>query len=232
MRQSQSSGRRRWRRWSRIAPECLAALLLGAAACDAQTHQSASRPREPQPPIAINAGFSRVDYNNDTVVFRNIVVSQGEMRLRAERAHASGVGFANSQWTFEDQVVIDLAPRGTVRCDRAVVTFHDNRITSATATGKPAQFEQHRAHSRAAGAHGRADRIVYDAKDDSVRLSGNASFSDARGLDVTGPLLEYDIRNERLQAASPGGRRGVHITVSPGARSERRQPPAGREPRR
>lgn len=251
MRQSLMSVRRRWPLWSRIAADSGAVLLAavsvalgGTAPQSAQsaqsappaqqarprpTQHSAKGPRESQPPIAIDAAFSRVDYNNNTVIFRNIVVLQGDTRLTAQRAHAAGVGFADSEWTFEDRVVIDLEPHGTVRCDRAVVTFRDNRITVATATGGPAQFEQRRADARPAG-HGRANRIVYIARDDSVRLSGDAHFTDAQGLEVSGPVLVYDIRNERLQAASPGESRGVHITVPPG--SEKGQPAAGGEPGR
>jgi len=220
MRQSRTSGRRPWRLSSRIASECLAAALLAAASV------GAAAPQARQAPIVINAAFSRVDYNTNTVIFRNIVVSQGEMRLTAGRAHADGVGFANSRWTFDDAVVIELEPRGTLRCEHAVVTFRDNGISEATATGQPAQFE-----SRSA-ARGSAHRIVYDAQHDSVRLSGDARFSDAHGLEMSGQMLVYDIRNERLQAASPGERRGVHITITPRALSEKRQPPARRGPRR
>ncbi|HEY2591252.1 MAG TPA: LptA/OstA family protein [Steroidobacteraceae bacterium] len=200
-----------------------------------QTQQPVEQPssrQQNQPPIVINAAFSRVDYNTNSVVFENILVSQGDTRLTAARAHAAGVGFANSEWTFEQRVTIELEPRGTLRCDRAVVTFRENRISGATATGEPAEFEQSGA---ALGhvSHGRADRIVYDAGDDTVRLLGNARFSDARGLEVSGPVLVYDIRNERLQADSAGERRGVHLTITPpGTASREGQLPVGREPGR
>lgn len=255
MRQSPTLRHLPLRLWSRIASESLAAVLLAAAAvassaapaalpapaasqgeARAQAQPQARAQARPQAgpqesPIVINAGFSRVDYTHNTVVFRNIVVSQGETRLTADHARATGVGFANSQWTFEDGVVIELVPRGTLRCDRAVVTFRDNRISGATATGKPAQFEQRGSNSKRS-AHGSAERIVYDAKSDSVRLSGNARFADARGLEVSGPVLEYDIRNERLQAGSAGEGRGVHITVTPETLSRKGQSHAGGSPGR
>ena len=183
-----------------------------------------------QPPVVIDAAFSRVDYTTNTVVFRNINVSQGDTRLTANRARAAGVGFANSQWTFEEGVVIELVPRGTLRCDQAVVTFRDNRITGARATGKPAQFEQRQSGSRRP-AHGSADRITFDARNDSVRLIGHARFADARGLEVSGAELLYDIRNERLQADSTGERRGVHITLTPEDLPKSRQSSTERPPR-
>ncbi len=249
MRQSLTSERRRWRLWSRTVSENPAALLLAAAsvaalacpvraqaqaqAADPGRIATASQPvgQPQQPPIVINAAFSRVDYNTNSVIFRNILVSEGDARLSAARAHAAGVGFANSEWTFEERVTLELEPRGTLHCDRAVVTFRENSISAATATGEPAQFEQRRADFGQT-AHGQADRIVYDARDETVRLSGNARFSDARGLEVSGPVLVYDIRNERLQADSPGERRGVHVTISPGAAARERQPPVSGGPRR
>jgi len=238
MHPSPMSRHRRWRLWSRIGSECVAAVLLSAASTASvaapagpQAPASGRAAAPSQPPIVIDAGFSRVDYTSNTVIFRNIVVSQGDTRLTAARARASGVGFANSQWTFEDDVVIDLAPRGSLRCDQAVVTFRDNRVTGARASGKPAQFEQRSSGSRRP-AHGSADQIVYDAKDDSVRLSGGAHFSDSRGFDVSGPTLVYDIRAEQLQAASSGGGRSVHIVVGSGVRSRGGKPAADSAPRR
>jgi len=196
-----------------------------------QPAEQPASPQENQPPIVINAAFSRVDYNTNRVIFSNITVSQGDTRLTAARAHAAGVGFANTEWTFEEGVTIELERHGTLHCDRAVVTFRDNRISAATATGEPAHFEQLRADVGQAS-HGRADRIVYDARDETVRLLGNARLPDARGLEVSGPVLVYDIRNERLQAASPGGRRGVHVTIMPGASAGEGQAPAGKGPGR
>src|SRR6185437_6828443 len=71
-----------------------------------QPAEQPASPQENQPPIVINAAFSRVDYNTNRVIFSNITVSQGDTRLTAARAHAAGVGFANTEWTFEEGVTI------------------------------------------------------------------------------------------------------------------------------
>src|ERR1700742_4299631 len=72
-------------------------------------------------PIVINSVSSNIDDATNTADFTNIVVSQGSTRLTAERARATGVGFQNSQWTFEGRVVITLEPRGTLWADQAVL---------------------------------------------------------------------------------------------------------------
>jgi lipopolysaccharide transport protein LptA len=162
----------------------------------------------------VDAASSEVDYRTNTVVFSQVVISQGEMRVQADHAHASGLNFANSRWTFEGHVRIDAEPRGSLRADQAVVEFRDNRIMRATASGKPAEFEQPRPDSPQM-ARGRANEIVYDVTEGTVRLSENAWLSDGTN-EISGPLLVYNIRAQRVQAATQSGTdQRVHIVIQP-----------------
>jgi lipopolysaccharide transport protein LptA len=211
-------------------PAYFVAVLLGGGwlttvaplASAAAPHPTAAAPQAPQPPIVIGAAFSRVDYKTNTVEFKDVDVSQGDARVTAKWAHATGVGFANSRWTFEGTVIIVLKPQGTprsdqsvvqgtLRSDQAVVLFNNSGITHATATGKPAQFEQQRMDSRRP-VSGRADQIVYNAQQHSVQLSGGAFVSDGR-VEISAPVLVYNVRDQQLQAVSRGER--VHITSPP-----------------
>jgi lipopolysaccharide transport protein LptA len=167
-----------------------------------------------QLPITVDAASSEVDYRTNTVVFSQVVISQGAMRVQADHAHASGLNFANSRWTFEGRVRIDAEPRGSLRADQAVVEFRDNHIVRATAHGKPAEFEQPRADSPQM-ARGRADEIVYDVNEGTVRLTDNAWLSDGTN-EISGPLLVYNIRAQRVQAATQSGTdQRVHIVIQP-----------------
>jgi lipopolysaccharide transport protein LptA len=186
------------------APQPAGATAAGAAV-SAPAHQL---------PITVDAASSEVDYRTNTVVFSEVKISQGAMTVQADHAHASGLNFANSRWTFDGHVRIDAEPRGNLRADQAVVEFRDNRILRATATGKPAQFEQPRGDSQQM-AHGHADEIVYDVNEGTVRLSNNAWLSDGTN-EISGPLLVYNIRAQRVQAAAqPGSDQRVHITIQP-----------------
>ncbi|HEY1873108.1 MAG TPA: lipopolysaccharide transport periplasmic protein LptA [Steroidobacteraceae bacterium] len=167
-----------------------------------------------QLPVTVDAASSEVDYRTNTVVFSQVVISQGAMRVQADHAHASGLNFANSRWTFEGHVRIDAEPRGSLRADQAVVEFRDNRILRATANGKPAQFEQPRADSQQM-ARGHANEIVYDVNEGTVRLSEDAWLSDGTN-EISGPLLVYNIRAQRVQAATQSGTdQRVHIVIQP-----------------
>jgi lipopolysaccharide transport protein LptA len=174
---------------------------------------AAALPAHPVP-ITVDAASSEVDYRTNLVVFSQVVISQGAMRVQADHAHASGLNFANSRWTFDGHVRIDAEPRGSLRSDQAVVEFRDNRILRATANGKPAEFEQPRGDSQQM-ARGHADEIVYDVSQGTVRLSNDAWLSDGVN-EISGPLLVYNIRAQRVQAATqPGSDQRVHIIISP-----------------
>jgi lipopolysaccharide transport protein LptA len=181
-------------------------------------------------PITVDAASSDVDYKTHTFTFEKVVISQGALRVQADHARATGLDFANSHWSFDGHVRIDAEPRGNLRSDQAVVEFRDNRIARATVTGKPAEFEQPRADSQQL-ARGHADEIVYDVSDGTVRLSNDAWLSDGQN-EISGPLLVYNIRAQRVQAgASAGTDERVHITIAPqgapGAKGKS-EPPAPR----
>jgi lipopolysaccharide transport protein LptA len=178
--------------------------------------QSAAQSAAPssQLPITVDAASSDVDYKTHTYTFEKVVISQGALRVQADHARGTGLDFANSHWTFDGHVRIDAEPRGNLRSDQAVVEFRDNRIVRATVTGKPAEFEQPRADSQQL-ARGHADEIVYDVNDGTVRLSNDAWLSDGQN-EISGPLLVYNIRAQRVQAgASAGTDERVHITIAP-----------------
>jgi lipopolysaccharide transport protein LptA len=165
-------------------------------------------------PINLDAASSEVDYKTNTVMFKDVVISQCDMRIQSDRAHATGLNFANSKWDFEGNVRIDAEQRGNLRSDSAVVEFRDNRILRATVTGKPANFEQKRLGSEQM-ARGHADKILYDVNDGTVRFTDDAWLSDGQS-EISGPVLVYDIRGQKVQAVTtPGNNERVRITIQP-----------------
>ena len=216
-----------------MAPSCpkslsfvLGAVLAGVAAAPAAAATAPAAPTLAAPlptglgscrqPITLDAESSQMDYKNNAIDFRQVVISQCSTRVQADHAHATGLNFANSRWTFDGNVHIDAEERGSLRSDQAVVEFKDNRIARATITGKPAEFEQKRADS-GQPARGHADEIVYDVSNGTVRLSNDAWLTNGQ-TEVSGSLLVYNIRGQSLQAgAAPGTDTRVHIKIPTGA---------------
>ena len=168
-------------------------------------------------PISYDFDSSDIDTKNKTTDFKNIVVSQGTTRIKADRAHGVALGvdeaFQDGRWTFKGNVRIDAEARGsTLRSDEAVVEFRDKHITTATATGKPAEFQQLQTNTGQL-TRGHADLIVYDVKAQTVRLTQDAWLSDGQNT-MTGPQVTYNIAEQRIRADSKPDKR-VHITIIP-----------------
>jgi lipopolysaccharide transport protein LptA len=173
--------------------------------------------------LPIDVSSSKVDYQGDTVILQDVVITQGETKVQADHAHAHATGrldnFDNSRWTFEGNVRINGEQHGSLKSDQAIVEFHNKYISKATITGSPAEFEQKRTDS-AEIARGRAREIVYDVNDGTVRLSDDAWLSDGHN-EISGPELVYNIREQRVQGtAGPGTDNRVHIRIEPKANEE------------
>jgi lipopolysaccharide transport protein LptA len=186
-------------------------------------------------PITVNAASVDVDYKTHTVLYRQVVISQGNIVVRADRARTTmGQDQRNSRWTLQGNVRIQAPPRGSLSADRAVVSVLGSRITRATVSGNPAQFTQ---QSRAGkSARGHAEQIVYDLDKGTVQLSGNAWLSDGRNQ-MSAPVLTYDVLKDRIMGRSLGNGGRVHITIRPqrprsGKKAlEGKLPPATRPPK-
>ena len=211
---------------------CLALAPLVAHAADAAdtatsrgSATSFSQPLNPQQKINVDCASGKVDYKTHIMVCRNIVISQGSTRVRADHARGTGgLNFENSRWTFAGNVQIDAPPRGSLRSDQATVEFRDNRIAGATITGSPAEFEQQRADDLGME-KGHADQIVYDVDQGTVLLTKDAWISDGHN-EMSAPSIAYSIREQKVLASSAGSSQGVHITITPQA-APKQAPPKG-----
>jgi lipopolysaccharide transport protein LptA len=198
---------------SSLSSRLAAALLAVALGLQAN---AAEKPQREQK-ISLDAASSVVDYKKNTVVFKDVVISQGDIKVEANHAEAeaTGLNFKTGKWTFTGDVRVHVEKRGSLRSDVAVLDFKDSQIVRATITGKPAQFEQQRSGSDQM-ARGHAGQIIYQPGDGVVRLSDNAWLSDGRN-EIQGALLVYNIRQEHVEAAAePGNEDRVHITIVPG----------------
>lgn len=171
-------------------------------------------------PITVEADSSDFDYKNGVLVFVRVRITQGDARVEADRATATGLEFENSRWRFEGQVRI-RAEGGSLASDAATVRFVGNEIQSAEVTGSPATFTQQRGERQA---EGRAERIDYDLATGRVRLAGGAWLSDGAN-EITGSTLVYSMREERVLAeAGEQGGQPVRITINP------KSPPGDKPP--
>jgi lipopolysaccharide export system protein LptA len=184
----------------RTAAAC-AALLAWAAAAAAPTPTPAVKglpAGNSQQPINLEAASSDFDYKNNSLLFRRVKITQGQLQVMAQEASASGLNFENSEWRLQGQVQI-LVPDGKLR---------------AVIKGAPATFQQ-QLKDKGQLAKGRAATIEYDVQASTVHLTGDAWLTDGQN-EIRGNTLIYDIGKQRVVAnpneKDPGG---VHITINP-----------------
>jgi len=191
-------------RAGRIAAGML--LLVVAAAGTAAVRNS-------ELPINVEAASTDFDYKNNSLVFKRVRITQGDMQVDAEEARATGLNFDNSEWQLTGDVRI-LVPDGSLSSSEATVTFRDNQILRAVIVGTPASFQQKLRQSQQL-ARGRASTITYDVKASTVQLNGDAWLTDGQNQ-IEGATLIYDIGQQRVaanpNATTPGG---VKITINP-----------------
>jgi lipopolysaccharide export system protein LptA len=175
--------------------------------------------------LPINVDSSHIDYKGDNVFFKDVVITQGDTKVQADHAHATGLdNFENSHWTFEGNVRINGEQQGSLRSDQAVVEFRNKTIAKATAIGNPAEFEQRRTDTNEI-ARGHAHEIIYNVNDGTLRLSNDAWLSDGHNQ-ISGSELTYNIREQRVQAESdPNSGRKVHIEIDPKASDDSNKKP-------
>ena len=178
----------------------LAALLLAAACAAASGAQEGA-----QLPIQLKASSLNFDSQKGVVEYGAVTITQGDIRISADRAVTTGVDFQDSKWQFSGTVRITM-PESSLASDTAEVRFAAGEIQSAAITGAPATFEQKRKEELA---QGRASRIDYDLKRGTVELDGNAWLSDGK-TEITGEKLVYSTTNQRVVS-----REQVLITIQP-----------------
>jgi lipopolysaccharide export system protein LptA len=169
-------------------------------------------------PIKVEARSSDFDYQNNVLVFNGITIVQGDIRITAERAVASGLDFEDSSWEFSGGVSITDADAG-LASDVARVRFAGGDVQSATVTGTPATFQQRRENELT---QGRANRIDYDLGRGTVELAGDAWLTDGRN-EVASSTLVYSTETQRIISDKP-----VVFTIKPGDRPK--DAPAAKPP--
>ena len=185
--------------------------LLGVAA-------AAQSPRETQK-IVVDAVPVDVNYRANTALLKDVVITQGDMRIEAAEARVKGgLDFEDGEWTISGNVRIN-AEGGKLRADKAVISFRNNLISRATITGTPAEFEQLRKDGSTS--RGRAPTIDYQTASGTVSFRDNAWLSDGCN-EITAKELFYNIKEQSVQgqpnalpSATPIGGGRVRIVIQP-----------------
>lgn len=193
----------------RLGTLCLVVLMTAA-----WTTLNAQDPADT--PILIDAESSEFDYNGGRLVFNGLRLDQGNLGIRADTAETDKLDFNEGEWTFSGNVVVE-AENTRLECDSAKLSFKNHELTGALLVGKPARFEQPAAEADAINS-GAANKIEFDMQAGTLKLLGEARFSDGVN-EISGDLITYDLTRGRLTAGA-GENGPVKILIEPPTRSE------------
>lgn len=174
--------------------------------------------------IVLEAEPLDIDYRNNRARFRDVIITQGDVRIEAAEANVvGGLDFENGEWTVSGNVRIK-AESGRLQSDKAVVSFANNLISRAVITGAPAEFEQQREDGTTVRGH--AGTISYEPGSGIVNLRENAFLSDGCN-EVKAQQFRYNIRLQRVEnqpQTQPGTGGRITFTFQPKGESGTRGP--------
>jgi len=182
--------------------------------------------------IVVEAKPWDVDFRNNNGVLRDVVITQCGTRIQAAEARfTGGLDFENSHWTISGDVRIK-ADGGSLRSDKAIVSFRNKLISRATITGAPAEFEQLRDDGTTSRGH--ANTIDYETTTGTVSFISEAWLTDGRN-EISGQQLVYNIRTQSVQGHSKPNTDGsnsdrVRIVIQPGKPPEVTTPDKEKKP--
>jgi lipopolysaccharide transport protein LptA len=177
--------------------------------------QAHAAPKPASQPIDFTAQSFEFDYKTNFTTFKKVQISQGNMSITADQGQLKGttVNFQDSHWKFSGAVKI-VVPAGALNSDEAQAFFANNQLERATASGKPATFQQKIAKADKT-VNGHSESIDYDAAKGIVHLTTDAYLSDGQN-EIRDQSLKYDMIGQRLiaEASEQRGQR-VHIIITP-----------------
>jgi lipopolysaccharide transport protein LptA len=134
--------------------------------------------------------------------------------VKGDLAEGTGPDSKNSNLVLTGNVQVYM-PQGHLSSDRASVQIVNDRVTTLTAQGLPAQFERFadatpppglsgNAQAALEHAHGHAREIIFDVDKNQLDLSGDA-FVSAGCYELSAEHMVYDLTNQRVEGSPVKG---------------------------
>jgi len=163
-------------------------------------------------PISLDAESSSFDRQTNTVEFRRLNISQGDMSISADEAIATGLDFEEGEWLFTGNVAFTLES-ARIESDSARMTFVANELQTAELIGDPATLE-YLGDPDSDPVRGGAARLVYDNVAQIMRMVDGAWFASGQN-EFRGCDLIYDLEQEKITSGSSDCGEPVVITIVP-----------------
>jgi len=167
-----------------------------------------------------------LDLRNNRSVCSMVQISDGTIEISADTGTASETNFESSEWEFTGHVRIAFET-ATLSADSAVFRFAANALVMGELSGRPVELRDYIAEQDTT-VTGTAEKIVYDNRDGTARMSGQARLTRGENEYLGCDMIVYNLNEKTLDlSGSPDCRVQLRIL----SREERSgTPDPAREP--
>ncbi len=171
--------------------------------------------------ISLEATTTSIDRASNMFSIEGVRITQGDLRIEADLATASGLDFAASEWEFSGNVTIAIES-AVIAAESAVFSFDSHELVMGELLGNPVTFEATQPQ-REERVRGTSSRVHYDNVAGTVRMEGDAALivgpNEIRGCD-----LIYDLTQEQVASGTSDCGEPFRILIEPPAEEESSEP--------
>jgi lipopolysaccharide transport protein LptA len=156
-----------------------------------------------------------IDLRNNRSVCTHVTVSNGTIRILADKGTTNESNLESSRWEFEGNVFIEFET-ASISAQAATFEFENNQLVFGELAGDPVEIRD-RLEEQNVDISGSASRITYNNRDGTARLAGEVSI--ARGAnEYLGCDLIYNLNEKSINAGSSDC--GVTVRILPNEEDE------------
>jgi lipopolysaccharide transport protein LptA len=179
-----------------VSTLCFCALALAAA-----SRAAAQDERAKGEELVFQSESLTLDRQSNLIQARGPRITQGDLRIMADEALATGIEFDKaSEWRFTGNVRLEVGTT-VIEADKSVFTFENEQLSRGELEGGPVSFTAvDEATQRSVT--GQAQKMSYDYIGRTMRMTGSPAWVQKDNIEMQGCDVIYDLADGRMSSGS------------------------------
>ena len=141
------------------------------------------------------------DRQSNLIQARGPRITQGDLRIRADEALATGIEFDKpSEWRFTGNVRLEVGTT-VIEADKSVFMFDNQQLSRGELEGAPVSFTDVDEGTKRS-VTGRAQKMSYDYVGRTMRMTGSPAYVQKNNIEMQGCDLIYDFADGGMTSGS------------------------------
>jgi len=141
------------------------------------------------------------DRESNLIQARGPRITQGDLRIRADEALATGIEFDKpSEWRFTGNVRFEIGTT-VIEADKSVFIFDNEQLSRGELEGAPVSFTDVDEETKRS-VTGRAEKMSYDYIGRTMRMTGSPAWVQKNNIEMQGCDLIYDFADGGMTSGS------------------------------